>query len=92
MSRKTAFAMAVLPFVFAAGSAAAQDDKDAAETLLAQCWKGTVTIETLMQVGAQDPELNAEQTQSLYKAVEARDAGDYDSCVKELENLPGNDK
>jgi hypothetical protein len=63
------FALIGLALLAAAGSAKAQND--IAVGSLAQCWKATVRINTMMETGTLTPPLTGDQVQALYRAVAA---------------------
>lgn len=67
---------------------AQQSSSDLGEGALAQCWTMTVKVMTLMQGGMLNPALTAKQEQSLYAAIDARDAENYGECVKKLQDMP----
>jgi hypothetical protein len=43
---------------------------------------------TLMESGGLSQPLSAKQEQSLYAAIEARDAENYGACVEKIKDLP----
>ena len=67
---------------------AQQSSSDLGKGALAQCWTTTVKVMTMMEGGLLDPPLSAEQQESLYAAIEARDGENYGECVKKLKDMP----
>lgn len=70
------------------GASAQQSSSDLGKGALAQCWTATVKVMTLMESGGLSQPLSAKQEQSLYAAIEARDAENYGACVEKIKDLP----